>query len=165
MLPDLLKKDLTLIICGTAVGKHSAERVSYYASAGNRFWSVLYEVGLTPILLKSENYQDLLKYGIGLTDLVKKKAGSDSKLSPDDFEVEGFKRKIQDLRPKVVCFNGKKAAKVVLRKKRVEYGYQKEQIGIIRLFVAPSSSGAVKRWWDPEPWRKLSDSIKVGYFA
>jgi TDG/mug DNA glycosylase family protein len=159
MLSDLLKKNLMVVICGTAVAKCSAERGSYYVGVGNKFWSVLYKVRLTPIQLKTENYQVLLKYGIGLTDLVKKKAGTDDKLSSDDFDVKEFKRKIQDFCPKIVCFNGKKAAKVVLCKK-VEYGYQKELIGISRLFVAPSTSGVAKRWWDQKWWQELSDFIK-----
>ncbi len=160
MLPDLLEKNLRVVICGTAVANYSQRVGSYYAGVGNKFWRVLHEVGLTSIELKSEDYGNLLKYGVGLTDLAKNKAGSDRGLSRDDFDIEGFEKNIQDYHPKVVCFNGKKAAKFYLGKKYVEYGFQTKQIGITRLFVAPSTSGAAKRWWDQKWWQELSNSIK-----
>jgi len=160
MLPDLLKKNLRVVICGTAVANYSAKVVSYYAHPGNQFWQVLYETGLTPYKLNPKDYQKLLEYGIGLTDLAKNKAGSDSEVPSHAFDIEEFKRKIRCYRPKVVCFNGKKAAKIYLREKCVKYGPQKEQIGSPRLFVAPSTSGAAKRWWDQKWWQELSDIIK-----
>lgn len=160
MLPDLLKKNLRVVICGTAVANYSAKVGSYYAGAGNKFWRVLFEVGLTPVTLNSKDDQKLLKYGIGLTDMAKNKAGPDSKIPCHAFDIERFEEKIQKYCPKVVCFNGKKAAKIYLRKKNVEFGLQKEQIGSTHLFVAPSTSGAANRWWDQKLWQKLSDFIK-----
>ncbi len=155
MLPDLLKRNLRVVICGTAVANYSAKVGSYYAGAGNKFWRVLFEVGLTPVMLNSKDYQKLLKYGIGLTDLAKNKAGPDSKIPSHAFDIERFKKKIQDCRPKVVCFNGKKAAKIYLRKKYVEFGLQKEQIESTHLFVAPSTSRAANRWWDQKWWQEI----------
>lgn len=81
----------------------------------------------------------------------------------EEFRVLGFQRKIQYYRPKIVCFNGKKAAKVCLNKKHVEYGLQKKQIGFTRLFVAPSTSGTAKRWWNQGWWQK--PSIYIKYFG
>ncbi len=160
MLPDLLKKNLQVVICGTAVANYSAKVGSYYAGSGNKFWQVLYEVGLTPIILDSRDYKKLINYGIGLTDLAKNKAGSDSKIPSHAFDIEKFKKKILKYSPKVIFFNGKNAAKIYLNKKRVEFGFQKETIGSTRLFVAPSTSGAAKRWWDKKWWQELSDFIK-----
>ncbi len=160
MLPDLLKKNLRVVICGTGVSNYSAKVGSYYAGAGNKFWQVLYDVGLTPVKLSSKDYQRLLEYGIGLTDLVKNKVGTDRSFSRCDFDVEEFEKKIQKYKPKVVCFNGKKAAKVYFNEKDVKYGFQKKQIGCTRFFVAPSTSNTANRWWDPKWWQKLSDFIK-----
>jgi TDG/mug DNA glycosylase family protein len=160
MLPDLLKENLLLVICGTAVGKTSAKNRCYYADRRNEFWNILYKVGLTPIKLCPERYHELLDYGIGLVDLVKRKAGSDKDLSTNDFDIHGFKQKIKRYHPKIVCFNGKKSAKIVLRKRRVEYGYQKEQIGNSRLFVAPSTSGAARRYFHIKWWQELANDIK-----
>lgn len=48
VLPDVLAPNLKLVICGTAAGKESARRQAYYAGRGNKLWSTLYRVGLTP---------------------------------------------------------------------------------------------------------------------
>jgi len=101
----------------------------------------------------------LLTYGIGLTDPVKTKAGSYRKLSREDYDIEGFKKKIQRRRPRAVCFNGKTAAKRYLGKKGVEYGFQQEKIGNTLLFVAPSTSPSAKRWWDIRWWKELSEFL------
>jgi len=159
VLPDLLEENLLLVICGTAVGRYSAKTGCYYADPRNKFWRVLYEVGLTPVRLCPERYRDLINYGIGLVDVVKRRVGSDKDLSTNDFDVHGFKQKIERYCPKVVCFNGKKVAKLVLHRREVKYGYQKERIGDTRLFVAPSTSGAAGRWWDIKWWQKLADDI------
>jgi len=160
MLPDLLEKNLLLVICGTAVANYSANVGSYYAGAGNRFWPVLFEVGLVPVMLNSKDYQKLIEYGIGLTDLAKNKAGSDNNISINAFDIKSFEKKIKYYSPKVVCFNGKKAAKIYLRKKNVEFGLQKERIESTYLFIAPSTSRAANRWWDQKWWEELSHFIK-----
>ncbi len=85
MLPDLLCENLSLVICGTAAGATSAQLQQYYAKPGNKFWATLYQIGLTPVRLNPAEYLRLLDYGIGLTDLVKGKAGMDHILEQEDF--------------------------------------------------------------------------------
>ena len=81
VLPDVLKPGLRVVFCGTAVGSKSARAGAYYAGRGNQFWSVLYRVGLTPRQLEPQEFRLLLQYGIGLTDLAKRRSGSDGVLS------------------------------------------------------------------------------------
>ena len=75
-LPDLLAPNLKLVICGSAAGQKSADVGHYYAGPGNALWRTLFEIGLTPRELKPEEWQQLLEFGIGLTDLVKDQAGA-----------------------------------------------------------------------------------------
>jgi double-stranded uracil-DNA glycosylase len=56
VLPDLLAPGLRIVFCGTAAGTISAARGAYYAHPQNRFWSVLETNGLTPRLLKPEEF-------------------------------------------------------------------------------------------------------------
>lgn len=158
-IPDLLGNDLLLVICGTAVGARSAKTGLYYAGRGNKFWEVLHGVGLTRERLEPKDYEKLLTYGIGLTDLIKKTAGMDDKHSWKDVTRKELEDNIRKCHPKVLCFNGKRAAKAFLRKKHVEYGYQKETIGSTLLFVAPSTSGAARGYWDQTSWEKLSEEV------
>lgn len=155
MLPDLFTDNLKLVICGTAAGNTSARLQQYYAKPGNKFWKTLFEVGLTPVLLAPTDYKNLLKYQIGLTDLVKHKSGLDSGLLRDDFGREALRKKIEQYQPNYFCFNGKRAAEEFLLKK-VEFGLQLDTIGATHFFVAPSTSGAANGWWNIEIWREVA---------
>jgi len=158
-LKDLLDKGLTLVICGTAAGRESAKLKQYYAGRGNKLWRVLYETGLTPDLLGPAEYEKLLEYGIGFTDLVKKKAGQDNILLPGDFDSRGLRERISRYHPKYLCFNGKRAAQEYFGNP-VEYGLQQATIGHTRIFVAPSTSAAAGRFWDKRHWEKLARLCK-----
>lgn len=160
MLPDVLKNNLLIVFCGTAVGDTSARLGQYYAGPGNKFWKILCEVRLTPILLTPPEYKNLLNYKIGLTDLVKNKSGMDAEISSTDFGDNILLDKICKYQPKILCFNGKRAAKEFLLKKKVEHGLQKELIGKTEIFVAPSTSGAANRWWNIESWQELAKLSK-----
>jgi TDG/mug DNA glycosylase family protein len=152
-----------VVFCGTAVGDTSARVGAYYAGPGNQFWVVLARVGLTPMQLAPASFRDLPKYGVGLTDLVKKRSGSDAALGVGDFDVDGFRTKIEAHRPKAVAFNGKKAASVFygLPTSVLDYGHQADGIGETALFVLPSTSGSARGFWDESHWRALAAFVKA----
>jgi TDG/mug DNA glycosylase family protein len=157
VLPDVLESNLKVVFCGIATGTTSARVSAYYAGPGNKFWKTLYTVGLTPHQLRPEEYTTLPQYGIGLTDLAKYTSGPDLNLSSRDFAVAPFEEKIRKFSPKVLCFNGKKAAKTFLGTDYVEFGVLGKQIGETRLFVAPSTSGAANGHWDIAYWQQLAE--------
>jgi len=158
LLPDLLSSDLNIIFCGTAAGTRSAAIQEYYAGNGNKFWSILYATGLTDRQLSPNEYKDLLHFRIGLTDLVKGKAGGDSILMKNDFRRSELKQMISAYSPNTVCFNGKKAAKVFFHTTSIDFGFQPDLIERTRIFVAPSTSGAANGYWDPSFWYELANS-------
>jgi TDG/mug DNA glycosylase family protein len=161
MLPDILDHHLNLIFCGTAASTRSAERGMYYAGPGNRFWLTLHEVGLTNRLLDPAEFATLLSYGIGLTDLVKHKAGMDKVLVGGDFKDgrQRLRQAILEYRPRFLCFTSKEAAKQFFGLRRVAYGLQEGTIGETRLFVAPSTSGAARGSWDIRFWKELVELV------
>jgi len=156
VLPDVLKPGLRVVFCGTAVSKKSAEVNAYYAGPGNKFWKVLADIGLTPTLLLPSQYKQLLDYGLGLTDLAKNKSGSDSSLAKDDFDRDVLRAKIIKFRPRYLCFNGKKAAKVFLQDECVDFGLHEETLAETHLFVAPSTSNQANGHWDMSKWQELT---------
>lgn len=158
MLPDLLTPGLKLVICGSAAGQKSAEVGQYYAGPGNQLWPTLFEVGLTPRQLKPEEWQTLLEFGIGLTDLVKGQSGPDSAISFKD-GANDLRRKIRKFEPKVMAFNGKRAAQEFFGLPTANYGLLKSTIGTTTLFVAPSTSAAAKSSWDPRWWQALAKLV------
>jgi TDG/mug DNA glycosylase family protein len=163
ILPDLLEHELDIVFCGTAPGNKSAERKAYYAGSGNQFYPTLAKCGFTPRVLKPEEFSELRSYKIGLTDLVKHHYGMDKDLKFDHYDTIGFKEKMLRYQPKVVCFNGKEAAKVFLGQKntaKVNYGLQEETINKALLYVAPSTSIKAFAYWDENIWQELKNLIK-----
>ena len=154
MLPDLLRDGLKLVICGTAAGEKSAEVGQYYAGPGNVFWRTLHETGLTPRELAPEEWATLLDYGIGLTDLVKDQSGADRGIRFAGGQE--LRRKIRQYQPRLLVFNGKKAAKEYLQMPTVVYGPLPHTIGATKLFVCPSTSAAAKGSWDVRWWELMA---------
>lgn len=155
MLPDVLSKGLTLVVCGTAASSESAAREHYYAGPGNKFWRTLHETRLTRRQLAPAEYREVLRDRIGLTDLIKGQSGGDAAIS---FAAEArsvLHDKILQYAPAYLCFNGKRAAKQYFGKSHVEYGLQRERLGHTLFFVAPSTSGAANAYWDLAMWRAL----------
>jgi TDG/mug DNA glycosylase family protein len=134
---------------------------AYYAGRGNRFWEVIHRIGLTPELLTPENSSRLLQYGIGLTDLAKDQFGMDAGLPSGRFDVARLRVIIETNQPRVLAFNGKKAASEFLkvRTSRLAYGCQPE-IGRTLTWILPSTSGAAVAHWFIELWEELAKIIQ-----
>lgn len=156
VLPDVLAPGLRIVFCGSAAGTASARRGAYYAGPGNRFWRTLQEVGLTDRILQPEAFRDLLRHGLGLTDVAKAAFGADAEIRQRDFLPQAVREKIQRFAPAWLATNGKRAAKELLGR-RVGYGVQPERIGRTRVFVLPSTSGAARRYFDLALWQMLAN--------
>ncbi len=161
VLPDLLPPDLPLVICGSAAGNRSAALGQYYAGRGNKFWHTLHVIGLTPRQLAPAEYRLLPSFGIGLTDLVKSQSGGDHQLDFGGDHAAALYARIEQCRPRVLCFNGKRPAMEFLGAGRVAFGLQQETIGATALFVAPSTSAAANATWDLEVWREVAGLVRT----
>ena len=155
VLPDVIAPDLAVLFCGSAAGRVSAAVGAYYAGPGNRFWPILYEVGLTPRRLAPAEFAELAHYGLGLTDLCKSASGADRELPGAADDPHGLEQKVRRYTPKILAFVGKRPARALLGRP-VDVGLQAETIGRTRLFVLPSPSGAARRYWDERPWAELA---------
>jgi TDG/mug DNA glycosylase family protein len=159
VLPDLLAPNLRVVFCGTAAGHESARRRAPYAGPGNRFWWVLHEIGLTPRVLRPEEFTELLDWGFGLTDVAKHAVGRDGALARTDFDAMAVVEKVERFRPGVLAFVGKRAAREVLGRKRGGYGELGLMVGVSRVWMLPSTSGAARGFWDVRPWRDLAAAL------
>jgi TDG/mug DNA glycosylase family protein len=163
VLPDILKPDLQIVFCGTAAGDKSAERKAYYAGRGNLFYFMLVTCGFTSSLFEPEQFPNLVQHQIGLTDLAKQAHGMDKDLKSGDYDTDSFEEKILKFHPKIVCFNGKEAAKVYFKlkeTKQVSYGLQGRMIGKTKLYVAPSTSFSARKYWDDNYYKQLKTFIQ-----
>ncbi len=140
-LSDYLAPGLKLLIIGINPGYYSAQVGHYYARPGNLFWWALSNSGLVPYVLGPEQDADLLKFGIGLTDVVKRPTHSSGELRQQEFD-EGVQRTVllvEEYKPKVACFIGLLGATAFLGR-GIKPGPIEEKIGTTRLFAIPSPS-------------------------
>ena len=123
---------------------------------------MLYRTGLTPTQLRPQDFRNVIAHGIGLTDIVKATFGADAALRAADFDRDGLRLRIERFEPAFLAFNGKRAASAFFRSP-VAYGYQiGRDIGRTRIFVAPSTSGAARKFWDEAVWRQIA--LAIGSF-
>jgi TDG/mug DNA glycosylase family protein len=161
ILPDVLEPGLRVVFCGTQAGAASARRGAYYAGPGNKFWTVLHQVGLLPERFAPERFRELPRYGIGLTDVAKLSFGPDTALRGSHFDATGFVARMAASSPRFVAFNGKRAAQAVLGPKSLSsgYGQQAASLAGAQVYVLPSTSGAAAGFWSIEPWKQLAMAV------
>ncbi|MBI1359785.1 MAG: mismatch-specific DNA-glycosylase [Alphaproteobacteria bacterium] len=159
ILPDVLAPGLKLWFVGTAAGPKSAAVGAYYAHAGNRFWRTLHEAGITPTRFAPHDFPKLIELGVGLTDFCKTGWGVDSAIARDQFDVAGFRKKVERLKPRALAFTSKTSASLWLEKPtgRIAPGRQPSSGNAPAVFVLPSPSGLATSYWSAEPWREVGD--------
>jgi TDG/mug DNA glycosylase family protein len=162
VLDDLLLPNLKVVFCGTQAGREAAEQRRYYVGRGNKFWHILPKIGLLPPRFDPRDFARLPEFCVGLTDIAQTTFGPDSALRRHHFDVDGFKEKICRSAPHFVAFNGKRAAAVALNVSGIalRYGLQKAHIGISKVFVFPSTSGAANAHWDERHWFELARQVR-----
>ena len=162
-LPDQLQPNLRLVFVGTAAGQRSADLGHYYAGPGNRFWPTIHEVGITPRRYEPREFPELLKLGIGFTDVCKLGAGMDHQALKFPVDIEAFRDKILRYRPDTVAFTSKKAASLFYGRptKAVALGRQAADGDFPVVFVVASPSGAASGHWSAQPWRELAEWVRA----
>ncbi|HYJ80891.1 MAG TPA: mismatch-specific DNA-glycosylase [Longimicrobiaceae bacterium] len=143
-LPDLLAPGLRLLFVGYNPSVRAARLGHYYAGRNNRFWDLLAAAGLTPRRFAFEEDALLPGLGIGVTDLVKRPTRSAAELTPAELRAgaERVRLLVAELRPRVVCYNGKGVYLRAAGVARAPWGLQPGCVvpGTAD-FVAPSPSG------------------------
>ena len=115
----------------------------------------MHEVGLTPRELQPGEFEELPRYGIGLTDICKVSSGSDRTVGTSGFDVERLVATLERNAPGWIAFNGKASAKAALGRP-TNYGRQPERLGgVTQVIVLPSTSGAARGYWDVGHWHDL----------
>ena len=162
VLPERLKPGLKLVFCGTAAGRQSALKKAYYAHGQNKFWRTLHATGLTPRLFLPEEYPELWRLGIGLTDIAKFVYGMDHQLPKHSLgkdAVEALRTRILKIAPRHLAFTSLNAGRAVMGKKAVA-GRQPERIGDTSVWILPSPSPLADNHWDIRPWRALARAVQ-----
>ncbi|MFI9230161.1 G/U mismatch-specific DNA glycosylase [Streptomyces rimosus] len=143
LVPDVAAPGLRVLFCGINPGLMSAAAGHHFARPGNRFWPTLHAAGFTPRVLKPAEQEELLAYGLGITNVVERASARADELSAEEFREGGrhLVEKVTRLRPRWLAVAGMTAYRVAFDDKRAQVGPQERTIGDTRIWVLPNPSG------------------------
>ena len=142
-LRDVVAPDLGVLFCGINPSLMSAERGHHFARPGNRFWPAIHLAGLTPRRLSPVEDSELLRHGIGITNLVDRPTRTAAELRADELHAgaRALRELVQANRPRLLAVLGITAWRTSWQRPNAVLGPQPEVIGATRIWVAPNPSG------------------------
>ncbi|MGY1631295.1 G/U mismatch-specific DNA glycosylase [Geodermatophilus sp. SYSU D01186] len=142
-LPDVVADDLDVLFCGINPSLVSAARGHHFARPGNRFWPALHLAGLTPRRLRPEEDGELLRYGLGVTNLVDRPSRAAAELTPEELRegAVALAELVSRHRPRVLAVLGITAWRQAFGRPRAVAGRQEERLGGAVTWVVPNPSG------------------------
>ena len=142
-LPDVVAPDLDVLFCGINPSLSSAERGHHFARPGNRFWPALHLAGLTPRRLRPEEDRELLRYGLGVTNLVDRPTRTAAELSAEELRAgaAALGELVARYRPRAVAVLGVTAWRLATGRPREAWGRQEGSIAGAQTWVLPNPSG------------------------
>ncbi|MFE5137106.1 G/U mismatch-specific DNA glycosylase [Streptomyces fagopyri] len=147
-MPDVVADGLRVLFCGINPGLMTAATGHHFARPGNRFWPVLHLSGFTPRLLKPSEQDELLSYGLGITNVVARATARADELTPDEYREGGrlLGAKVERLRPSWLAVVGVTAYRSAFGERGAAIGPQERRIGPSRVWVLPNPSGLNAHW-------------------
>jgi TDG/mug DNA glycosylase family protein len=141
--PDVLGPDLRVLFCGINPGLWSAAVGHHFARPGNRFWKALHLGGFTPRLLAPDEEAELLRLGLGITNLVERATAGAAELGPEELRAGAawLAAKASAARPRVVAVLGVGAYRTAFARPGATVGPQPEPIGGAAAWLLPNPSG------------------------
>jgi double-stranded uracil-DNA glycosylase len=142
-IPDVAAPGLAVLFCGINPGLYSAATGHHFARPGNRFWPALHRAGFTPRQLRPAEQEELLAYGLGITNLAARATARADELTAAELSAgaEVLTAKVRRLRPAWLAVVGVTAYRIGFRRPRAEVGWQAELIGDTGIWVLPNPSG------------------------
>lgn len=141
--PDLIGPGLKVLFCGINPSLYSAAVGHHFARPGNRFWPALAAGGFTPRRLDPSEVGEMLRLGLGITNVVPRATTTAAEVTPEEFVAGGrmLSTKVERYRPKVVAFLGITAYRAAYVRPRAVVGPQDERLSRSRIWVLPNPSG------------------------
>ncbi|PRX47583.1 G/U mismatch-specific uracil-DNA glycosylase [Prauserella shujinwangii] len=145
---DVIAPGLRVLFCGINPGLHSGATGHHFAHPGNRFWPALYRSGFTPRRLTADEQEELLDYGLGITNLVNRTTARADELSTEELRAGGedLVRKVLEYRPRWLAVVGITAYRAAFGRPKAAVGPQEEQVGATNVWLLPNPSGLNAHW-------------------
>ncbi|MEV0600093.1 G/U mismatch-specific DNA glycosylase [Streptomyces sp. NPDC050315] len=166
LVPDVAASGLRVLFCGINPGLMSAATGHHFARPGNRFWPTLHAAGFTPRRLRPDEEQELLRYGVGITNVVQRATARADELTPEEFAEGGrqLEEKVRRLRPAWLAVAGVTAYRAAFGDKLAKVGPQERTIGGARIWVLPNPSG-LNAHWNPTTLAEEYGRLREAAFA
>ncbi|GAA2341757.1 G/U mismatch-specific DNA glycosylase [Streptomyces kunmingensis] len=148
LVPDVVASGLSVLFCGINPGLMTAATGHHFARPGNRFWPVLHLSGFTPRQLLPAEQEELLSYGLGITNVVARATARADELSTEEY-LEGGRllaEKVARLRPRWLAVVGVTAYRSAFQEPKARIGPQERTIGGARVWALPNPSGLNAHW-------------------
>jgi len=142
-IPDVIGPGLRLLFVGINPGLYSGATGHHFARPGNRFWKALHGAGFTDHVYSPFDDRELLRIGIGITNLVARTTATADELTREELQAgaAALERKVRRWKPKVVAFVGVTAYRTAFDRRRAVIGPQDETVAGARVWVLPNPSG------------------------
>ncbi len=139
---------LSVLFCGINPGLMTAATGHHFARPGNRFWPVLHRSGFTPRQMKPSEQDELLSYGLGITNVVARPTARADELTAEEYQEGGrqLALKVARLRPRWLAVVGVTAYRAAFGDRKAQVGPQERTIGTTRVWVLPNPSGLNAHW-------------------
>lgn len=164
-LPDVIAPGLSVLFCGINPGLYTAAVQQHFGRPGNRFWPTLHRAGFTPRLFHPSEQDELLKLGLGITNVVARATTAADELTPEELREGGrtLARKVKRYRPGYLAIVGIGAYRTAFERPKAKMGLQDETIGTTRIWVLPNPSGLNANYRPAELvelFRELRDAVR-----
>ncbi|WP_406429048.1 G/U mismatch-specific DNA glycosylase [Streptomyces sp. NBC_00147] len=148
IVPDVVASGLSVLFCGINPGLMTAATGHHFARPGNRFWPVLHLSGFTPRQLAPAQQEQLLSYGLGITNVVARATARADELSAQEYRDGGrlLTTKVERLRPRWLAVVGVTAYRSAFGEPKARIGPQERMIGATRVWALPNPSGLNAHW-------------------
>jgi double-stranded uracil-DNA glycosylase len=142
-IPDVIGPGLAVLFVGINPGLYSAATGHHFARPGNRFWPALHQAGFTPRQLQPDEDGELLRWGLGITNLVERTTTAASELSVEELHQGGvaLQEKVALREPRWVAIVGIGAYSTAFGRRQAALGPQTETMAGSRIWVLPNTSG------------------------
>jgi TDG/mug DNA glycosylase family protein len=139
---------LSVLFCGINPGLMTAATGHHFARPGNRFWPALHLSGFTPRRLHPSEQEELLSYGLGITNVVARASARADELSAEEYREGGrlLSAKVARLRPRWLAVLGVTAYRTAFDDRKAQVGPQPRLLGDARVWVLPNPSGLNAHW-------------------
>jgi TDG/mug DNA glycosylase family protein len=141
-----------VLFCGINPGLWSAAVGHHFARPGNRFWKTLHLAGFTARLLAPDQEPQLLRLGLGITNLVDRASATAADLTAEELRA-GARRlaaKVHSAQPRAVAVLGVGAYRTAFANSRATVGPQPDPVGGAPAWVLPNPSGRSAHYQLPD---------------